>query len=192
MIWGIVETQMESSSWTAVATSISAGISAATPVMLFLYMQVQKKREIRKVALLAAIEEKTANYANETKISLALLSSVTAQTHVLVNSRFREILKTLAGLARNHAIMAMERAQNTHNKEDQHIADLAMMAADAAEKELNGHDAQQKAVDLKEATDAAIYRTMKESGKLSVKEEVSKIVKASEVKKSDVPLADAL
>lgn len=192
MIWGIVETQMESSSWTAVATSISAGISAATPVMLFLYMQVQKKREIRKVALLAAIEEKTANYANETKISLALLSSVTAQTHVLVNSRFREMLKTLAGLARNHAIMAMERAHNTRNKEDQHVADLAMMAADAAEKELNGHDAQQKAVDLKEATDAAIYQTLKDAGKLPIKTEVSKIVKASEAKTSDVPLADAL
>jgi Zn-dependent metalloprotease len=179
MIWSVVETQMVSSSWTAVATTISAGISAITPVMLFFYLQMQKTREKNKVILLATVAENQKAYQNETKVSLALLTNVTAQTHVLVNSRFGEVLRTLSSLARNHAVMAQERADRTKSPGDRHIAELAIMAADAAERELQSHDDQQKAADLKEGKDAEsaeVYMTLKEAGKLPIKDTLGKLV----------------
>lgn len=143
----VVETQMVSSSWTAIFTAISACLGAITPVFIFIYGWAQRKRETKASKTAEVLRVKTEMYERETKVSLAILQSTTHQTHILVNSRFGMVLRKLAELARNHATMARAGARLSKEQGDMSVATAAEAAADAAEADYQLHERQQLVAD---------------------------------------------
>ena len=133
----------QSSGWTA----LTAFFGLITPLVLLYSLWVQKQWADK--AAHAASEVKSTLHDDRLKTGgqLAEIAQTTHETHVLVNSQRGVILKNMAILSRNHAIMARKSANLSNDPEDRTVADAAEMAALSAENDLALHEKQQDIVD---------------------------------------------
>lgn len=139
----------------------SSVFGAITPLVLLFSLWVQKiwadnaarRGEDAKDAAIEAAKaavqvkqtlEHTSVAAHE---DLSRIKQLATQTHTLVNSQRGVILKNMATLSRNHAIMARKAATLSNDHEDRMIADAAEEAASHAESTYDLHQDQQDIVD---------------------------------------------
>jgi hypothetical protein len=116
--------------------AVIAICSAITPIILIFSLYIQK----------TWADHSTKERADNSS-KLDSIRATTVETHVLVNSQRGVILKNMAILSRQHAVMARKAATISGNRDDKAIADLAEAAAKAAEDAEALHQNQQNIVD---------------------------------------------
>ena len=122
-------------------------VQAITPLILLFSLWVQKQWADKAAKMVTGVKQDLKKSDEKTESNLGDIKQIAVQTHTLVNSQRGVILKNMAILSRNHAIMARKSSNLSNNTVDREIADRAEAAADAAESDFNLHQAQQDIVD---------------------------------------------
>ena len=125
----------------------TAFFAAITPLILLFSLWVQKQWADKAASKAEAVKELLIATDQKKAIELDAIKKTTNQTHVLVNSQRGVILKNMALLSRNHAILARKQANMTNDVTDRDIADKAEAAALSAETDFSLHQTQQGIVD---------------------------------------------
>ncbi len=136
----VVETKMESSMWTAFFTAV-------TPLIILFSLWVQRIWELRRTriaektsSLMAEVKDRISSVDNELRVSVSILKQTSERTTSQINGYMRVVLRNMAALARNHAVMSANYAKRTNNEEDKSVARVAELAAIAAENEYKEYE----------------------------------------------------
>jgi hypothetical protein len=127
--------------------ALTAFFGLLTPLMLLFSLRVQKGWADKAAKAAREVKHTLVDSQANTSNQLEAIGETTKQTHILVNSQRGVILKNMAILSRNHAIMARKAAQLSSRGDDQMVADAAESAAKLAESDLELHTKQQDIVD---------------------------------------------
>src|SRR6266403_4231526 len=113
---------MESSMWTAFFTAV-------TPLVILFSLWVQRIWALRTArisektaALMSEVKDRISSVDNELRVSVAILKQTSEKTTSQINGYMRVVLRNMAALARNHAIMSANYAKRTNNEEDKSVA----------------------------------------------------------------------
>lgn len=135
----VVETSSQSGVLTAFFTAV-------TPLVLLFSLGVQRlwaSRAAKGVAKAAQLIEdmktRMADSDRELRVSIAILQQTSEKMNSEVNGYTGVILKNMAALARNHAIMSRNYAAKTDAEEDKSVARVAEVAAISIENEYEAH-----------------------------------------------------
>ncbi len=135
----VVEIVQQANLWSA----IGAFFTFLTPLAIVCSTLLQKKWADRAVQATVKVKD-TLVVANKDALKkLESIQDTTIQTHILVNSQKGVILKNMALLSRNHAVMARKAAFLSDLREDYEIAERAEIAASEAESVYELHQSQQ-------------------------------------------------